>query len=64
MIFFERMKFKEVDEADPNEKKIIFEKHGKSIPVDSLSTGEKQIVFRKKVRFQNILVTMYRKIQV
>ena len=40
------MKFKEVDETDPNEKKIIFEKHGKSIPVDSLSTGEKQIVFR------------------
>ena len=53
-----------MDEADSNEKKIIFEKHGKSIPVDSLSTVEKQIVFRKKVRFQNILVTMYRKIQV
>ena len=52
--FFDRMKFKEVDETDPNEKKIIFEKHGKSIPVDSLSTGEKQIVFRGTQLLRNM----------
>lgn len=52
--FFERMKFKEVDETDPNEKKIIFSKNGKSIPVDCLSTGEKQIVFRGTQLLRNM----------
>lgn len=52
--FFDRMKFKEVDETDSNEKKIIFEKNHKSIPVDSLSTGEKQIVFRGTQLLKNM----------
>lgn len=43
--FFETIKFKDVD-ASPEEIKILFEKHGRTIPVDNLSTGEKQIVFR------------------
>lgn len=45
--FFEKLKFKEVDNISSNrEAKIIFEKNGKVIPIDNLSTGEKQIVFR------------------
>lgn len=52
--FFDRMEFKEVDETDPNEKKIIFNKNGKNIPVDSLSTGEKQIVFRGTQLLRNM----------
>ncbi|MDO4276522.1 MAG: AAA family ATPase [Eubacteriales bacterium] len=35
-------------------KKYRFEKHGKEIPVDSLSTGEKQIVFRGAHLLKNI----------
>ncbi len=43
--FFEGLAFEKVhDEAD--EKTIKFTKYGKSIPIDKLSTGEKQIVFR------------------
>ncbi len=43
--FFELLKFENVvDESD--EKTIRFSKSGKSIPIDKLSTGEKQIVFR------------------
>ncbi len=44
--FFDAVKFKGIDNSDPDEIKIIFEKHGKTISVDDLSTGEKQIVFR------------------
>lgn len=44
--FFEYLQFKKIDTHDKNEKKIIFEKNGTDIDVDSLSTGEKQIVFR------------------
>jgi len=43
--FFERLAYdRVVDEG--GEKLIKFKKNGKSIPIDSLSTGEKQIVFR------------------
>lgn len=43
--FFEIIKFDNViDEND--EKAITFSKNNKSIPIDRLSTGEKQIVFR------------------
>lgn len=43
--FFEGLTYERVkDEA--GEKTIIFVKNGKSIPIDKLSTGEKQIVFR------------------
>ena len=52
--FFENIKFKNVDDTDPNEKKIIFEKHEKNISIDDLSTGEKQIVFRGAHLLKNI----------
>lgn len=44
--FFEDVEYEGVDNLDPNEKKVIFKKHGRSVSVDQLSTGEKQIVFR------------------
>lgn len=43
--FFERLTFEKVAD-EQGEKTIKFKKNGKSIPVDNLSTGEKQIVFR------------------
>lgn len=52
--FFDTVKFRGVDNTNPDEIKIIFEKHGKEIPVDSLSTGEKQIVFRGAHLLKNI----------
>ena len=44
--FFDGLKFKKVDPTYPDEKKVVFEKNGKQIYIDNLSTGEKQIVFR------------------
>lgn len=44
--FFESIKFEKVKSTDPDEKKIIFKKYGHEIDIDSMSTGEKQIVFR------------------
>lgn len=44
--FFDTLQFEDVDEESADEKKIIFKKHGKSITIDQMSTGEKQIVFR------------------
>lgn len=52
--FFESVKYKGVNNNDPIEKKVLFEKYGKSIPVDLLSTGEKQIVFRGAHLLRNI----------
>ncbi len=43
--FFGDLKYVKVIDQE-NEKAIIFEKNGKSISIDRLSTGEKQIVFR------------------
>lgn len=43
--FFDKMKYEKVADID-GEKTILFSKSGKLIPVDSLSTGEKQVVFR------------------
>jgi len=43
--FFERLAFDKVKDY-AGEKTIMFIKNGKSIPIDRLSTGEKQIVFR------------------
>ena len=40
------VRFKGIDDTNKEEIKILFEKHGKDISVDSLSTGEKQVVFR------------------
>ncbi len=44
--FFDSMEYKGVDNDNPIEKKVLFEKYGRDIAVDQLSTGEKQIVFR------------------
>ena len=52
--FFDTVKFRGVDNTNPDEIKIIFEKHGKEISVDNLSTGEKQIVFRGAHLLKNI----------
>jgi len=43
--FFERLAYEKVSDEN-GEKTIKFTKNGKSIPIDKLSTGEKQIVFR------------------
>lgn len=43
--FFDTIAYEEVT-ATGSEKQIIFRKHNNSIPIDNLSTGEKQIVFR------------------
>ncbi|WP_313105199.1 AAA family ATPase [Pseudescherichia vulneris] len=43
--FFEKISYEKVADVD-GEKSILFSKNGKLIPVDNLSTGEKQIVFR------------------
>lgn len=52
--FFDTVKFKDVDDTNPEEIKILFEKHGREIPIDRLSTGEKQIVFRGAHLLKNI----------
>ena len=51
--FFDNVKFKEVDQNDSSEKKIIFTKYGRNISIDDLSTGEKQIVFRGAYLLKN-----------
>lgn len=52
--FFDKLQFQEVDTFSPDEKKIIFTKNGKNIAIDSLSTGEKQIVFRGAQLLRNV----------
>lgn len=52
--FFDSIKFRGVNNTNTEEIEIIFEKHGKEIPVDRLSTGEKQIVFRGAHLLKNI----------
>lgn len=44
--FFVGIKYKGIDNDDPKEKIVQFEKYSQIIAVDQLSTGEKQIVFR------------------
>lgn len=44
--FFDNIEYKGVDDNDPVQKLVVFEKHGAHVPIDKLSTGEKQIVFR------------------
>lgn len=43
--FFDHINYEKVLDIN-NEKQILFNKNGSSISIDSLSTGEKQIVFR------------------
>ena len=43
--FFENIEFEKVEDQN-GEKQILFNKNGSLIPIDSLSSGEKQIVFR------------------
>lgn len=45
--------FDKVDTASTNEIRILFEKYGKSITIDELSTGEKQIIFRGSMLLKN-----------
>ena len=42
---FDNLQYKEV-KTENNLKKILFEKYGKEISIDNLSSGEKQIVYR------------------
>ena len=51
--FFDKLQYDEVDENDSNEKKVLFKKNGSMVPIDSLSTGEKQIVFRGTYLLRN-----------
>lgn len=51
--FFEKLKYEKVSDLG-SEKSILFTKNGKSISIDKLSTGEKQIVFRGIYLLKNI----------
>lgn len=53
--FFETIKYKKVGNTS-GEMVVIFEKNGIEIPLDVLSTGEKQIVFRGAYLLRNINV--------
>lgn len=44
--FDSKLRFKDIDRNNPNEKVIRFAKGNEEISIDDLSTGEKQIVFR------------------
>lgn len=52
--FFCNMNFYKIDDSLSSEKRVIFRKNGYEIPVDDLSTGEKQIVFRGAYLLRNI----------
>lgn len=52
--FFDGIKYNGIDNSDPNEIQILFEKHGRTIKVDDLSTGEKQIVYRGAQLLRNV----------
>ena len=47
------IEFSKIDRVSKNEMQILFEKHGKSITIDELSTGEKQIIFRGSMLLKN-----------
>lgn len=51
--FFEELEYDQVKTVD-SEKRIVFKKHNKEISIDSLSTGEKQIVFRGIYLLRNV----------
>jgi len=51
--FFELIKFKGVEPESGN-MEVFFEKHGQKIKIDTLSTGEKQIVYRGAYLLRNV----------
>ena len=51
--FNNAINFDKVDTTSTNEIRILFEKYGKSITIDELSTGEKQIIFRGSMLLKN-----------
>lgn len=51
--FFENVRFNKIDQTSSSEKRIVFTKHNNDIAIDSLSTGEKQIVFRGAFLLKN-----------
>lgn len=50
--FFDKIKYEKVEDR-VNEKLVLFNKGGKTISIDNLSTGEKQIVFRGSYLLKN-----------
>lgn len=52
--FFDVVKFSNVDNTNQKGFEIVFEKYGRKISLDNLSTGEKQIVFRGAHLLKNI----------
>ena len=52
--FFDVVKFSNVDNTNQEGFEIVFEKYGRKISLDNLSTGEKQIVFRGAHLLKNI----------
>lgn len=50
--FFDNLTYDQVEDSG-NEKTILFIKNGNKIPIDMLSTGEKQIVFRGTYLLKN-----------
>ena len=53
MFFNKSINFTGVDTESVNEMRVLFEKHGKIISIDELSTGEKQIIFRGSMLLKN-----------
>ncbi len=50
--FFDKLKYDRVVDSN-NEKTLLFNKNGKTVSIDNLSTGEKQIVFRGSYLLKN-----------
>lgn len=50
--FFEGLRYDKVADIN-NEKALLFNKNGKTVSIDNLSTGEKQIVFRGSYLLKN-----------
>lgn len=50
---FDTLRFRTIRTQD-NEKRVIFTKHGEDIQIESLSSGEKQIVFRGAFLLKNL----------
>lgn len=51
--FFDHIKYEGIDDSS-GEQQVVFLKHEDKIPIDGLSTGEKQIVFRGAYLLRNV----------